>query len=49
MIRLPWQERSDASRETDETGAAWEVYVTDPADYPDPKDWKTELLWPLGR
>jgi AraC family transcriptional regulator len=26
----------------------WEVYVTDPADYPDPKDWKTEVFWPLG-
>jgi AraC family transcriptional regulator len=29
-------------------GAPWEVYVTDPADYPDPKDWKTEVFWPLG-
>lgn len=29
-------------------GAPWEVYVTDPADYPDPADWKTELLWPIG-
>jgi AraC family transcriptional regulator len=29
-------------------GAPWEVYVTDPADYPDPKDWKTEIFWPLG-
>ncbi len=26
----------------------WEVYVTDPADYPDPKDWKTEVHWPIG-
>jgi AraC family transcriptional regulator len=31
------------------SGAPWEVYVTDPADYPDPKDWKTELFWPLAR
>jgi len=30
------------------TGAPWEVYVTDPADFPDPKDWKTEIFWPLG-
>lgn len=30
-------------------GAPWEVYVTDPADYPDPKDWKTDLFWPLAR
>jgi AraC-like DNA-binding protein/effector-binding domain-containing protein len=29
-------------------GAPWECYVTDPADYPDPKDWKTEIFWPLG-
>jgi AraC family transcriptional regulator len=29
-------------------GAPWEVYVTDPADYPDPKDWKTNLFWPLA-
>jgi len=29
-------------------GAPWEVYVTDPGDYPDPKDWKTEIFWPLG-
>lgn len=30
-------------------GAPWEVYVTDPADYPDPKDWKTEIFWPVAR
>jgi AraC family transcriptional regulator len=30
-------------------GAPWEVYVTDPADYPDPRDWKTEVFWPLAR
>lgn len=29
-------------------GAPWEVYVTDPGDYPDPKDWKTEIFWPLA-
>lgn len=28
-------------------GAPWEVYTTDPADYPDPKDWKTEVVWPV--
>lgn len=28
-------------------GAPWEVYVTDPADYPDPADWKTEIFWPI--
>jgi AraC family transcriptional regulator len=30
------------------TGAPWECYVTDPADYPDAKDWRTEIFWPLG-
>lgn len=30
------------------SGAPWEVYITDPADYPDPKDWKTEIFWPLA-
>jgi AraC family transcriptional regulator len=29
-------------------GAPWESYVTDPADYPDPQDWKTEVFWPLA-
>ena len=29
-------------------GAPWEVYLTDPGDYPDPKDWKTEIFWPLA-
>ncbi len=30
------------------TAAPWEVYVTDPAEYPDPKDWKTEVFWPIS-
>lgn len=30
------------------TGVPWESYVTDPGDYPDPKDWKTEVFWPLA-
>lgn len=28
-------------------GAPWEVYVTDPADHPDPENWKTDLFWPV--
>jgi AraC family transcriptional regulator len=28
-------------------GAPWEVYVTDPADHPDPAEWRTEVIWPL--
>ncbi len=30
-------------------GAPWESYLNDPSDYPDPKDWKTEIFWPLAR
>jgi AraC-like DNA-binding protein/effector-binding domain-containing protein len=28
-------------------GAPWEVYMNDPADFPDSKDWKTEVFWPV--
>ena len=28
-------------------GAPWEVYVTDPGETPDPKDWKTEVVYPI--
>jgi AraC family transcriptional regulator len=31
------------------TGAPWELYITDPGDHPDPKDWRTELFWPVSR
>jgi AraC family transcriptional regulator len=31
------------------TGAPWEFYITDPADFPDPADWKTELFWPVAK
>ena len=30
-------------------GAPWESYVTDPAQYPNPADWKTEVFWPVRR
>ncbi|MEM6925830.1 MAG: AraC family transcriptional regulator [Myxococcota bacterium] len=30
-------------------GAPWESYVTDPADHPDPADWRTEVCWPVER
>ena len=26
----------------------WESYITDPAEHPDPKDWKTEVCWPVA-
>jgi AraC-like DNA-binding protein/effector-binding domain-containing protein len=29
-------------------GAPWESYVTDPAEHPDPSDWRTEVYWPLA-
>lgn len=31
------------------SGDPWESYVTDPGDYPDPAEWKTEVFWPLWR
>jgi effector-binding domain-containing protein len=30
-------------------GPAWEHYVTDPAEHPDSKDWRTEVHWPLSK
>jgi effector-binding domain-containing protein len=30
------------------TGSPWEVYVTDPADEPDPMNWRTDVFWPIG-
>jgi AraC family transcriptional regulator len=29
------------------SAAPWESYLTDPAESPDPKDWKTEVFWPV--
>ena len=29
------------------SGGPWESYITDPGQYPDPKDWKTEVFWPV--
>jgi AraC family transcriptional regulator len=30
------------------SGAPWESYVTDPAEHPDPANWRTEVYWPLA-
>jgi len=30
-------------------GAPWECYITDPAEHPDPKDWKTGVYWPVSK
>ena len=29
------------------SGPPWEVYVSDPADYPDSADWRTEVVQPV--
>jgi len=29
-------------------GPPWESYLNDPSDFPDPKDWKTEVFWPIA-
>jgi AraC family transcriptional regulator len=29
-------------------GPPWEDYITDPAEFPDPKDWRTEVCWPVA-
>jgi AraC family transcriptional regulator len=29
-------------------GDPWESYVTDPGQFPDPADWRTEVYWPLA-
>jgi AraC family transcriptional regulator len=29
-------------------GAPWESYITDPAEHPDPGDWRTEVFWPVA-
>jgi AraC family transcriptional regulator len=29
-------------------GAPWEAYLNDPADHPNPEDWKTEVCWPVA-
>jgi effector-binding domain-containing protein len=28
-------------------GPYWDWFVTDPGEHPDPKDWRTEVFWPL--
>ena len=30
-------------------GPPWESYLTDPADFPNPADWRTQVYWPLAR
>ncbi len=28
-------------------GDPWEAYMTDPSDFPNPQDWRTEVFWPI--
>ena len=53
----PYEQLSDAyaaiqqwieSQGLTAAGAPWESYLTDPAEHPDPADWKTEVLWPVA-
>ena len=30
-------------------GPPWESYITDPAEHPDPADWRTEIYWPVAK
>jgi AraC family transcriptional regulator len=39
-----WMEKSGYRA----NGSPWEVYVNDPAQAPDPKDWRTEVCWPIA-
>jgi AraC family transcriptional regulator len=36
-----------ASQGLHSAGAPWESYITDPTEHPDPKEWKTEVCWPV--
>jgi AraC family transcriptional regulator len=38
-----WMEQNQAKP----GGAPWESYLNDPADYPEPADWRTEICWPI--
>ena len=28
-------------------GSPWESYITDPAEHPDPANWRTDVYWPI--
>ncbi|MGC1460263.1 MAG: GyrI-like domain-containing protein [Steroidobacteraceae bacterium] len=38
-----------AANEERAAGAPWESYVTDPGQFPNPADWRTEVYWPLEK
>jgi AraC family transcriptional regulator len=29
-------------------GSPWESYITDPAEHPDPSNWRTDVFWPIS-
>jgi AraC family transcriptional regulator len=29
-------------------GSPWESYITDPAEHPDPANWRTDVFWPIS-
>lgn len=37
-----------AEEEVSVAGAPREIYLTDPGEVPDPKDWKTQIVWPVA-
>lgn len=39
-----WMEENKLTK----SGAPWEWYITDPGQFPDPKDWKTEVFYPIA-
>ena len=41
-----WLEANPAQQAN---GGPWELYITDPADEPDPAKWMTEVIFPLKR
>jgi AraC family transcriptional regulator len=41
-------ERWIESQQLETVGAPWESYVTDPAEHPNPADWRTEVYWPIA-
>lgn len=36
-----------AEHALEKAGAPREIYLTDPGEVPDPKDWKTQIIWPV--
>ena len=40
-------ERWIESQDLTARSAPWESYLTDPAEHPNPEDWRTEIYWPV--